>query len=161
MRPGRPPKPRPSTIPPAERRPEDWEALEEVDPAALINLEGRIARRVARYEMCGPMVLLLESMKPLSFIASQALVVAQPAVQSVLELKDYYTFRKLLEDRSRLEDLVRAIEVEEEKRLARIHAKRDRLADSRRVAASYAAWLAGRTLGDRGKRDGLAEHPRA
>lgn len=151
----------PATIAPAERRPEDWEALEEVDPSALLDLERRIARKLARHEVCGPMVLLLESMKPLSFIASQAMVVCQPAVQSVLEVKDYYTFRKLLEDRGRVEDLVRAIETEEEKRLARIHARRDRLRDSRVLTRSHAAWLAGRTRGDGGNRDGLAEQPRA
>jgi hypothetical protein len=161
VRPRRPARPDPSAIPPAERRPEDWEAIEEVDPLALVDLERRIARKVARHELCGPVVLLLESMKPLSFIASQALVVCQPAVQSMLEVRDYYTFRKLLEDRRRLEDLVRAVEAEEEKRLARIHAKRDRLRDARGVAGGYAAWLAARGRRDKGKADGLAKQPRA
>ncbi len=152
---------RPDEIPPHLRTPADWEAIEEIDPAALDDLERRIARKVSRWEIGGPAVLVLESMKPVTYIASQALVVGGPLVQSLVEIRDYYTFRKLLENRDRVEELVQAIEAEEETRLGRAAARRARRGDSRALCRRYRAWLAGRGRRERGVRPGVAKQPRA
>lgn len=127
------PEPRPRTL-------EEWQAIEEIDPLALTELEGRIASKLRRWEMGGPAILLLESMKPVSWIASQVMAFAQPFTQAVLNAQDVYTMRKLLEDRKRLEELIQRIESEEESRLLRATSCR-RLRDGARGRAQrFLAW---------------------
>lgn len=97
-------------------RPEDFEALEEVDPEALEALKQRIVERIESWQMGAPAIFLLEATRPLSFIGSQALVVFEPLVRSLFRVPGYYTLRKLLERREDLEDLTQRIEAAEEAR---------------------------------------------
>ncbi len=94
----------------------EWRAIEEVDPAELEDLKRRIVRKVSERELGMAAAFFIESMKPVSRIGSEALVVAEPLVDAVFRLKDYYTFRKMLENRDNLEDLVRRLETAEEER---------------------------------------------
>jgi hypothetical protein len=71
--------------------------------------EGLIARRLT-----APAIFMLESSRPLSFVASQALVFFQPIVQGLLGVKDYALFAAAIENRDNIEWLVQELEAAEE-----------------------------------------------
>jgi len=108
----REPRPKDEGDPTADRpkTPEEWRKIEEVDPEAVTDLQRRIVKRVERWDMCTPALIVFEAAKPVSYIASMAMVVAGPVVESVFRLPDYYTFRKMLEDREHLDELIRMVE---------------------------------------------------
>ncbi|MCC6962444.1 MAG: hypothetical protein IT585_04250 [candidate division Zixibacteria bacterium] len=70
----------------------------------------KAARKVVQWKMTVPAIMTLESVKPLNFIGSQAMVFFEPIVQSVFSIKDYETFRTMLERRETLELLLLRIE---------------------------------------------------
>ena len=78
-----------------------------------------VATRVVRLRMEVPAVLFLESMKPLSFVGSQAMVFFQPFAQSLFPWNQYERFTELLADRDNLERLTRLIEAEADAREVR------------------------------------------
>ena len=73
----------------------------------------RIAERVVNMRLGIVAVVLLESTKPLSFIASQVLVFFEPIVRTLFNPKDYTRFYEMLEDRNNIEKLIQRIEVKE------------------------------------------------
>ena len=76
----------------------------------------RVAQEIAVRRLAVPAMFLLESTLPLSFIASQALVVLEPIVQSILDLKDYELFQQLMEDREKVRRLIERLEELEDER---------------------------------------------
>lgn len=94
-------------------RPElDQSVLPEADPARSEELMARIARAVVEREMTVPAIMLLESVKPLSFLGNQLLIFLDPIVSLVVTSRDYYAFVRMLDDRENLEKLLVAIEEE-------------------------------------------------
>lgn len=73
---------------------------------------GKVADEIARRGMTPVALFALESIRPLSFLASQALVVMGPIVKSLLSLKEYDVFCDALEDRANLDWLVARLEEE-------------------------------------------------
>ena len=90
-------------------------ASEGKDYSVLIE---KIARRVVQWRLTVPAIVILESAKPLSFVASQVMVFFEPIVQSLLSFKDYRDFYEMLEDRRNIELLIQAIERAEDERSA-------------------------------------------
>jgi len=127
----------------------EWRAIEEVDPDAVEDLKRRIVARVGRWEMDVPALVFLEATKPLSFIGSQALVVAEPLVSAVLHVPDYYTFRKMLENRANVEDLIERLEEAHDQRLTELAEER---AERRSHRRGPVGWL--RRLRRKGKASG-------
>jgi hypothetical protein len=78
-------------------------------PEDLALLE-RVAARVVDLHVEVPAVLTLESIRPLSFVAGQAMLFFQPMVQALLRFDDYRRFAALLERRETLELLTSLIE---------------------------------------------------
>ncbi len=76
----------------------------------------KIARKVVDWRLTAPAIVILESSKPISFVASQVLVFFDPIVKSFFNIRDYERFYMMIEDRKNLERLILAIEAEEEKR---------------------------------------------
>lgn len=70
----------------------------------------KVARKVVEKRMAVPAIVFLESVKPLNFIGSQAMVFFEPIVQSLFNFKDYDTFRSALEKRESIEILLLKIE---------------------------------------------------
>jgi hypothetical protein len=70
----------------------------------------KVARKVVDRRMAVPAIVFLESVKPLNFIGSQAMVFFEPIVQTLFNLKDYDTFRCALEKRESIEILLLKIE---------------------------------------------------
>lgn len=77
------------------------------DDLALLE---RMASRVVELRMEVPAVLTIESAKPLSFLASQAMTFFEPMVQSLFRFSDYRRAASLLERRDALEKLASLIE---------------------------------------------------
>jgi hypothetical protein len=73
-----------------------------------------VAARVVRMGMATPAVFFLESVKPLSFIGSQALIFFEPFVRAFFHLVEYERFARLMEDRESLERLLERIEALDE-----------------------------------------------
>ena len=84
----------------------------------------RVAARVVELRLEVPAILTLESVRPLSFIASQAMVFFQPLVQSFLRFGDYRRFAALAERRDALEALTALIERRAEESSAARRAER-------------------------------------
>lgn len=76
----------------------------------------KIAKKVVEWRLTAPAIVILESSKPISFVASQVLVFFDPIVKSFFNISDYERFYMMIEDRENLERLILAIEAEEEKR---------------------------------------------
>jgi hypothetical protein len=70
----------------------------------------RMANRVVELRMEVPAILTLESAKPMSFLASQAMTFFEPMVQSLFRFSDYRRIAALLERRDALEKLASLIE---------------------------------------------------
>jgi hypothetical protein len=78
--------------------------------AADRELLERVASRVVEHRMEVPAILTLESARPLSLIAGQAMIFFEPLVAAFLRLPDYRRFAQLVERRETLDVLVRLIE---------------------------------------------------
>ena len=78
--------------------------------------------------MTVPAILFLESVKPLSFIGSQALYFFEPMVRAIFSVPEYERFAALLERRENIEVLLVKIETkdEEERRADRERRNRER-----------------------------------
>ncbi len=70
----------------------------------------RVARRTVDLHLEVPALLALESLRPLSFAASQALLFFEPFAQALLGIRDYRRFAQLVERRETLEELATMIE---------------------------------------------------
>ena len=84
------------------------------EPAPLaaedLALLERVAARVVELRLEVPAILTLESVRPLSFVASQAMIFFQPLVQALLRFGDYQRFAALAERREALDLLTSLIE---------------------------------------------------
>jgi hypothetical protein len=82
----------------------------------------RLAARVVELRMEVPAILALESVRPVTVLASQALIFFEPMIQTLFRLSDYRRITLLLERRDVVETLVRRIE----QRAEQEHGRRDR-----------------------------------
>jgi hypothetical protein len=64
--------------------------------------------------MTVPAILFLESVKPLSFIGSQAMYFFEPLVRALFPLPEYERFAAMMERRENVEALLVAIERQDE-----------------------------------------------
>ena len=88
--------------------------MEKVDDYS--DLIEKIAKKVVDWRLTAPAIVVLESSKPISFVASQVLVFFDPIVKSFFNIRDYERFYTMIEDRENLERLIMAIEEEENRR---------------------------------------------
>lgn len=70
----------------------------------------KLARKVTERGFTVPAILFLESIKPLNYVSSQAMVFFEPIVQTIFNFKDYDNLRTALEKRESIEILIRMIE---------------------------------------------------
>lgn len=75
---------------------------------------GKVVEQIVRRRLAAPALFILESAKPLSFLASQALIFFQPIIQTMLSVKDYETFALAIEDRDNVEWMIQQLEAAEE-----------------------------------------------
>ena len=88
----------------------DHEPLTERELALL----DRIAAFLVRRHMTLPAVLMLESVKPLSYVGSQAMAFFEPIARMLFTAVEYGEVRRILERRQSIETLIVRIEHAEE-----------------------------------------------
>jgi hypothetical protein len=86
----------------------------------------RVAARVVELHLEVPALLALETVRPLSVVASQGMIFFEPLVQSLLRLGDYRRFAELAERRETLEALAALIEEKSVARPAGSHPRKGR-----------------------------------
>lgn len=129
-------------------------------PEAVEELLGKIARKVVEREMTVPAIMLLEMVKPLSFLGSQAMVFLNPVVSLVVSSDDYYRFVRLMDDRENIEKLAVAIEEENARESARREAARPRRRKRRISLFGHGGTRDNNEMkGDGSGREGDQEHP--
>ena len=89
------------------------------DPAPLSAedeaLLDRLAVRAVQLRMEVPAILTLETSKPVTVIASQALIFFEPMIQALFRFTDYRRFTALIERRDVIESLIARIEAESDR----------------------------------------------
>lgn len=70
----------------------------------------KFSRKIVSLNISVLAIVTLESIKPLSFFASQAMVFFEPIVKAFFTARDYEKLYKILEDRVLLEKLIKKIE---------------------------------------------------
>jgi len=82
------------------------DAAPENDQALL----DRLAARIVELRLEVPAILALESGRPLSVVAGQAMLFFEPLVQSLFSFSDYRRYAAIIQRRESIEDLIRNIE---------------------------------------------------
>ena len=93
-------------VPGGDRRIEDKPPLSEREEQVM----SRLAAKIVEWKMTVPAILFLESVKPLNFIGAQMMIFFEPFVQTLFNLRDYDTFREMMERRENVERLLLKIE---------------------------------------------------
>ena len=88
-------------------------APEDLGEKELALLE-KLAKRIGQYRMALPAIIFLESIKPLSFVASQAMVFFKPFISAFFNTKEYDLLASMLEDRNTVDILLGRIEALEQ-----------------------------------------------
>ncbi len=78
-----------------------------------LQLLERIAAFLVRRHMQMPAILMLESIKPLGYVGSQAMAFFEPVVKVLFNAAEYTEVRLLLEKRQSIEALIQKIEEQE------------------------------------------------
>jgi len=81
-----------------------------LEPDEVSAIADSIARRIVARRLETPAVFLLETHKPLSFVASQAVLVAMPFLAPVVGAQRMADLSRLLADRANVELLIDRIE---------------------------------------------------
>ena len=76
--------------------------------------------------MTVPAIFFLESMKPLSFVGSQALHFFEPMVRAFFAVQEYDRFAAMMERRENLEELLVKIEMRDDVERQRESERRER-----------------------------------
>jgi len=76
----------------------------------------QVAERLVERRLHAPALFLLESLRPLSFLAGQTLVLLGPLLEPLLAASDYRVFAEAIEDRANLDWLLQRLEEVEESR---------------------------------------------
>jgi hypothetical protein len=69
-----------------------------------------LARGIVERRLSAPAIFFLETVKPLSFVGSQAMVFFQPIIQAVFPFRSYNEISVMMEDRKNIEALICEIE---------------------------------------------------
>lgn len=80
----------------------------------------RVAQRLVELRMGAPALFMLEATRPLSFVASQAMIVFEPIVGAIFNVAEYRQFQQMMEDRANIDRLMNRIEELEDRRAARV-----------------------------------------
>jgi hypothetical protein len=78
----------------------------------------KIAKDIVERRLGIPAIMFLESIKPLSFVGSQIMIMMNPFIQALFNIKSYWMFSVLFEKRENVECLIKKIErrLDEQKR---------------------------------------------
>jgi len=80
------------------------------------HLVNTLAEKIVKYRMTVPAILFLESVRPLNFIGSQAMLMFHPFLNVFFSATDIEEFSRFLEKRENMEILMEAIERKNDER---------------------------------------------
>lgn len=83
------------------------------DQAQSEQLIEHLAEQISRWRLTMPAILILQVTRPLSFIASQGLLLCQPLLSFVYDAPRIADYAELLADRATIDRLVARLEEEE------------------------------------------------
>ena len=83
---------------------------EPLDPNANYAILDKAAQFIAKRQLEAPAIMALQSLTPLSFVGSQALVVLEPFLGVFFSEKDYQEVINILEHRDGIELFIQKIE---------------------------------------------------
>ena len=86
-------------------------ALEEVTDAQRDEMIDAFARKVVARRLETPAVFFLEAHKPLSFVASQSLLLGAPLLGAFFGFRNVNRWARILEERENVERLIKRIEI--------------------------------------------------
>jgi hypothetical protein len=86
------------------------------DQAQSEQLIEHLTEQISRWRLTMPAILLLQVTRPLSFIASQGLLLCQPLLSFVYDAPRVADYAELLADRASMDRLVTRLEEEEHTR---------------------------------------------
>lgn len=75
-----------------------------------LSLLEKVARAVVKRQLATPAIMFLESVRPLNFLGSQAMLFFQPIVQMMISAMEYERFQLILERRQSIPVLIELIE---------------------------------------------------
>ncbi|MBD3402142.1 hypothetical protein GF420_04550 [candidate division GN15 bacterium] len=105
----------------------------------------KVAHQVVKRGMTVPAIVFLESIKPLNYIGSQAMVFFEPIIQTVFNWRDYDTLRLALERRESIELMIQKIEAEDAVVLKKEKAVKKFMKAEKKNWKWYQRWLGIRT----------------
>lgn len=88
----------------------------DINPERRTEIINKIARKTVELRLTPIAIVLLESVKPLSFVGSQLMVFFQPIITAIFPFHQYDEVAALLEERENVELLIQTIEFLEENR---------------------------------------------
>jgi hypothetical protein len=109
-------------------------------PERQKELLAKIADQIVKRKLTTPAILFFESVKPLSFVGSQALVFLQPIIQAFLNRREYDEIVLMMEERENVEKLLLEIENQEARWQQREKTERDE-AKKLRSSEGRKTWL--------------------
>ncbi|MDX9858856.1 MAG: hypothetical protein RBT76_13775 [candidate division Zixibacteria bacterium] len=101
----------------------------------------KVAFQVVKRGMTVPAIVFLESIKPLNYIGSQAMVFFEPIVQTVFNWRDYDALRLVLERRESIEILIQKVEAEDAVFLKRERAIKKYYKEQKKSWKWYQRWF--------------------
>ncbi len=84
--------------------------IEQSKEARFEELIDKIARMIVQRRLGVVAIVLLESIKPLTFLGSQLMVFMDPFVSAFFKPDDYRLFYEMIEDRKNVDRLIERIE---------------------------------------------------
>lgn len=88
----------------------EGEVIQNKEQENYEDLIDRLARMVVKRRLGIVAVVMLESVKPLTFLGSQLMVFLDPFVSAFFKPDDYRRFYRMIEDRSNIDKLIERIE---------------------------------------------------
>jgi hypothetical protein len=88
----------------------------EIPPERKKALIEKLAKEIVERRLAVPAIMFLETVKPLSFLGSQALIFIEPIVQSIFSFRSYRELTLMMENRENVELLMQEIEQRERER---------------------------------------------
>jgi hypothetical protein len=88
----------------------------DIKPERRAEIINKIARKTVDLRLTPIAIVLLESVKPLSFVGSQLMVFFQPIITAIFPFHQYEEVAAILEERENIELLIQTIESMEENR---------------------------------------------
>lgn len=94
-------------------------------PERKKQLMTKVAQKVIDFHLAPVAIVMLESSKPVSFLANQFMIFMQPFYRAFFTFNEYEEFATMLEDRRNIEELICEIERLEEERNEHERSKKD------------------------------------